>query len=331
MFGWIYQKYANSFDEMKNLPKDLLNELNEKYELKALRQVKVENSLDGTRKYLFETNDGLTVEAVLLLMREEVVGEDGVIEKGAKYTICISSQVGCKMGCSFCYTTKGGFKRNLTSGEIVSQVLEIKKDNNIPANKAVNIVYMGMGEPLDNLENLLKAIEVFKDEEGLMISPRRQTVSTSGLADKIKLLAQAKTGVLLAISLHAVDDETRSTLMPVNKKYNIKEVLDVVREFPVDERKKILFEYLVMKDVNDSLDSAKKLIKLLDGIKAKVNLILFNSHPGSKFERPTNESVVEFQEYLLSKGIICTIRQSKGQDISAACGQLKEKTQEERL
>jgi len=183
---------------------------------------------------------------------------------------------------------------------------------------------MGMGEPLDNLDNLAKAIKIFSDPDGLAISPQRQTVSTSGLSSKINRLAKMDLGINLAISLHAVDDELREKLMPINKAYNIASIMDAVRNFPINLRKKVLFEYLVIKDINDDLESAKKLVKLLSGINAKVNLIYFNAHEGSEFQRPSEKDVKKFQEYLLSKGVICTIRESKGLDISAACGQLRE-------
>jgi 23S rRNA (adenine2503-C2)-methyltransferase len=257
-------------------------------------------------------------------MKEEEKDENGNITQGAKYTFCVSSQVGCKVGCSFCLTAKGGFTRDLSAGEIVAQVKYLKKLNNIAENKAVNIVYMGMGEPLDNFDNLVKAIKIISDLDGLAISTRRQTISTSGISDKINKLASEDLGVQLAISLHAVDDELRSELIPMNKAYNIKSIIDAVRNFPIDTRKKVMFEYLVIKDKNDDIKSADQLIKLLNGIQAKVNLIYFNPYPGTTYERPSRNNMVKFQERLISKGLLCTIRESKGLDISAACGQLKE-------
>ncbi len=329
IYQWIFKKYVNSFEEMKNLPKSLREDLEKRYILNPLKIVRVEESLDGSKKYLFSCLDGLTMEAVLLPMKKEVVDENGKVIKEAKYTICISSQIGCKIGCSFCLTAKGGFSRNLSAGEIVSQVLEIKKDNQIPENKRVNIVFMGMGEPLDNLENVIKAVKIFNDIDGLSIGTRRQTISTSGLSHQIKKLGEVNLGVLLAISLHAVDDKLRNELMPINKAYNIESIINAVKEFPIDQRKKVLFEYLVIKDLNDDMKSAKKLVKLLSGIKAKVNLIYFNPYPGSPYQRPSKKSMLEFKEYLNNHGVICTIRESKGLDISAACGQLKEKTKDE--
>ena len=325
IYQWIFKKYVDSFDDMKNIPKDLKEELNKNFTMNPLKIVKVEESCDGSKKYLFITGDGVTVESVLLPMKKERVDEDGKILKEAKFTVCISSQVGCKIGCTFCLTAKGGFTRNLTPGEIVAQVLEIKKDNGIPENKRLNIVYMGMGEPLDNLDNVVKSVRIFNDIDGLAIGTRRQTISTSGLSSQIQKLGKLNLGVLLAISLHAVDDKLREELMPINKAYNIDSVITAVKNFPIDQRKKVLFEYLVMKDLNDDVKSAKKLVSLLHGIKAKVNLIYFNPYPNSPYQRPDEKTMFKFKEYLNNHGVICTIRASKGLDISAACGQLKEK------
>ncbi len=324
IYNWIYNKRVQSFDAMQNLPKSLRQELDSRYTLYTTSIVNKQVSSDGSIKYLFKLRDGHTVETVLLLMRDMQYNEDGTIKHLPKYTVCVSSQVGCKVGCAFCLTAKGGFIRDLDASEIVEQILQVYNDNNIESNRRVNIVYMGMGEPLDNLNNLSKAVKIFKEENGLSISPHRQTVSTSGLSSKIDKLAKMQLGVNLAISLHAVDDTLRQQLMPINKAYNIASIMDAVRRFPVNLRKKVMFEYLVIKDVNDDLASAKKLVKLLNGIQSKVNLIYFNPYPGSPFERPNPQSVKAFQEYLLSKGVLCTIRESKGLDISAACGQLRE-------
>jgi len=187
---------------------------------------------------------------------------------------------------------------------------------------------MGMGEPLDNLKNVVKAINIFTDLDGFAISPRRQTISTSGLSSQIKKLGDMNLGILLAISLHAVDDKLRETLMPINRAYNIQSIINAVKEFPIDARKRVMFEYLVIGDLNDDIKSAKKLIKLLHGIKAKVNLIYFNPYEDSPFQRPSVKKMIEFQNYLTNHGIICTIRESKGLDISAACGQLREKSKD---
>ncbi len=330
IYNWLYKKYVNNFDEMKNLPKNLKEELKDKFEIDNIKIADIQEASDGTKKYLFKLSDGHTIETVLLKMKEKVIDKDGKVLSGEKFTVCISSQVGCKVGCSFCFTAKGGFIRNLSAGEIVYQILAIKRDNNIVENKSVNIVYMGMGEPLDNFDNLVKSIKIFTNLDGLAIAPRRQTISTSGLSSKIEKLGKLNLGVNIAISLHAVDDELREELIPMNRAYNIKSIIDAIKKYPIDERKRVMFEYLIIKDVNDDLASAKKLVKLLNGIKAKVNLIYFNPHEGSIYQRPTNKKVNEFQEFLHNRGLLCTIRESKGIDIDAACGQLREKELKEK-
>ena len=330
IYGWMYHHYADNYDDMKNIPKLLKEELSEKYLVNPLRIAQKEESSDGTIKYLLELQDGKTMEAVWLKMKDELRDESGNIYQEAKYTICVSTQVGCKVGCTFCLTAKGGFTRDLTAGEIVAQVVTLKADSNHKYSRKINIVYMGMGEPLDNLDNVAQAIKVFKEEEGLSIGGKRQTVSTSGLSTKIDKLGEMNLGVHIAISLHAVDDELRSELIPMNKAHNINSIIEAVKRFPIDTRKRVMFEYLVIKGKNDDLKSAKKLVKLLTDIKAKVNLIFFNPYPGTEYKRPTRADMVAFQEYLIKHGLLCTIRDSKGIDISAACGQLKEKTEEER-
>lgn len=327
IYQWIYQKYADDFSQMQNLPKQMRESLACDFYINPLKVLKSEKSKDGTIKYLFGLRDHLSIESVLLPMKTEQFHEDGARKSHARYTICISSQVGCKIGCSFCFTAKGGFKRNLSPAEIVAQVTEIKKLNNISSERRVNIVFMGMGEPLDNIINVSKAVRIFSDIDGLSISPKRQTISTSGLSSQITKLANMNLGANLAISLHAVDDKLRAELMPINKAYNIKSIIDAVRSFPYDTRKKVMFEYLVLKDINDDLSSAKKLAKLLNGLRAKVNLIYFNPHEGSSYKRPDKEKVEAFCQFLNKSSLTCTIRESKGIDVSAACGQLKERSE----
>jgi len=329
IFNWMYHHYADDFDEMKNIPKTMKEELSQKFVVNPLKIVKKEESSDGTIKYLLEMQDSKTMEAVWLKMKDAQIDDNGEVFAEARYTICVSTQVGCKIGCTFCLTAKGGFTRDLTAGEIVAQVVTLKKDNNHKRNRKINIVYMGMGEPLDNLDNLAKAIEIFQEDEGLCIGGKRQTVSTSGLSSKIDKLGEMDLGVHIAISLHAVDDELRTELIPMNKAHNISSIIEAVKRFPIDTRKRVMFEYLVIKGKNDDLVSAKKLVKLLHGIKAKVNLIYFNPYPGTDYDRPTRADMVAFQEYLIKHGLLCTIRDSKGIDISAACGQLKEKIEGE--
>ncbi len=331
IFQWIYARYVDDFHAMKNIPQSLRDTLSAEYDIMPLHILNKEVSRDGTIKYLFALRDGKTVESVLLRMKAAEYDSDGTLLHHAKYTVCVSTQVGCKVGCSFCLTAKGGFTRDLSAGEIVAQVLALKKDNNIAAERRLNIVYMGMGEPLDNLDNLAKAIKIFSDDDGLCIAPKRQTVSTSGLSSRIDQLGAMNLGVHIAISLHAVDDALRSELIPMNKAHNIASIIEAVKRFPIDTRKRVMFEYLMIKGKNDDRTSAKKLVALLHGIKAKVNLIYFNPYEGSPYERPGKASMIAFQEYLISHGLLCTIRDSKGIDISAACGQLKEKANQERV
>lgn len=327
IYHWLYHRYENDITSMNNISKAMQEFLQSHFVVSQIEPLRIETSKDGSKKYLFHTHDGHSFESVLIQMREKQ-SKDG-IEKSEKWTMCLSSQIGCKVGCAFCFTAKGGFVRNLSAAEIVEQVVMMKRDNHITPHKKVNIVFMGMGEPLDNLENVARAINILSELQGLSISAKRQTISTSGIAPKIKVLGSLNLGVQLAISLHAVDDELRSKLMPINKAYNIADVLKEVRTFPVDTRKRVMFEYLMIKDVNDDLKSAKKLLSLLNGIRAKVNLILFNPHEGSEFERPQMDKVKAFADFLVERGLLCTIRESKGIDISAACGQLREKVKQE--
>ena len=324
IFDWIYNKYENSFFNFDNFSKEMQNKLDENYTTKILREVKKSTSSDGSIKYLFALNDDHTIETVLLKMKDKKLDKDKNIIKSEQYTICLSSQVGCKLGCSFCLTAKGGFIRNLSAGEIVAQIVMLKKDNNIPAEKGLNVVYMGMGEPLDNLKNVVTSIDTITNSHGLSISPKRITISTSGITPKIKELGELDLKVNIAISLHATNDSLREKLIPINKSYNISSIIEEVKKFPINSRKKVMFEYLLIDGLNDGLDSAKKLVSLLHGIKAKINLIYFNPFEGTEFKRPSIEKAKQFQQYLTSKNLLCTIRDSKGLDIMAACGQLRE-------
>ncbi|MEY4504308.1 MAG: hypothetical protein RL154_601 [Pseudomonadota bacterium] len=317
IYTWLYKKYADTFAEMTDLSDALRAELEEDYDFCPLTLDIKQVSIDGSEKWRFRTFDNEYIETALVLMKE---AEEG---SSAEWTICVSSQIGCKIGCAFCATGKQGFVRNLSAGEIVSQVLLAKKLKSIKATKGVNVVFMGMGEPLDTLIDVIKSIKIMTDEKGLGLSPKRITVSTSGIAGKIESLANANLGINLAISLHAVDNTTRDILVPLNKAYNIETILEAVRHFPSDARKKTLFEYLLLDGINDDEKSAKTLAKLLNGIDAKVNLINFNSHSNSEFRRSSEENVKKFAKILQDKGIICTTRASRGADIDAACGQLR--------
>lgn len=329
VWNWLYNAYQNDFNMMINIPKELRQKLQTNFSAKNLHIEKIQTSNDGTKKYLFKTMDNKYFESVLLKMREKQSDENGNIVSSEKWTICVSSQIGCKIGCRFCKTAENGFERNLSSGEIVEQVVAIKRDNEIPPQKRVNIVYMGMGEPLDNFDNVIKAIKIISHIDGLSISPKRQTLSTSGISPMIMALGDLDLGINLAISLHAVNNQTRNKLMPINKTYNIESIIESVKKFPINTRKRVLFEYLMIKDINDDLQSARDLVRLLNGINAKVNIILFNPFDSKKtstyFIRPTKNKAEEFADFLISKGIMTTIRESKGLDIDAACGQLKAK------
>ncbi len=325
VYNWLYKKYSSDFDDMKNIGDSLISQLKSEYDINILKEINKQKSKDGSIKYLFGLRDGKTIEAVFLKMRDAKRDDEGNIIKQAQYTFCISSQVGCKIRCSFCATGKAGFSRDLDSGEIVAQIVYLKKDNNLDENKAMNIVYMGMGEPLDNYENVIQSIKISQEKLGLNISANRQTLSTSGVVDKIDALSNENLGINLAISLHAVNDDIRDELIPLNKKYNIQALINQIKQYPLEKRQKIFFEYLVIKDKNDTLDDAKELVRLLSDIPSKVNLIFFNPSEKTKYQRPEVHKVEAFRDYLNAKGLRATIRESKGLDIDGACGQLNEK------
>jgi len=307
---WIYSRGVTSFDEMTDLSKSLREELSQRFTVSDWTPEIVETSEDGTRKYLFRLNDRETVESVRIPM------------DGGRDTLCISTQVGCAMQCSFCLTGTFGLTRNLDPSEIVNQVCAALKDGPIH-----NIVLMGMGEPLHNLDNVVKALEILYLDDGCGYGARRVTLSTCGLVPEMHELAK-RIKVGLAVSLNATTDELRDQLMPINKKYPLAVLMEACRDIPLEPRQRITFEYILIGGVNDSRTDAKRLVKLLHGIRAKVNLIPYNEHEGSEFNQPTTEAIEEFQRYLLDRQIVAIRRASKGQDISAACGQLKAKLEE---
>lgn len=308
---WIYSAQVDSFEDMTNIKKDIRVLLSEHFTIPRLSVVATENSRDGSVKFLFDLWDGNRIESVLIPERTHD-------------TLCISSQVGCAQGCRFCLTARMGFVRNLTAGEIVAQVRDIKLMLG-KQNQLTNIVFMGMGEPLANYESVRTAIETFVDDTaGLGFSPRKITVSTSGLVPKMHDLGY-DSQVQMAVSLNAVDNETRTRLMPINKTYPIETLLETCWSYPLATRRKVTFEYILMKGLNDSESHALKLAKLLRPSMAKVNLIPFNPHEGCDFERPEESTVLKFQNILLNRNFTTNIRQSKGTDISAACGQLHAK------
>ena len=306
---WIYLRQTDSFDLMTDLSKDIRCLLSEQFKIGRLETERVETSRDGSSKYLFKLDDGKRIESVSIPEKDH-------------YTLCVSSQAGCGQGCRFCLTAVGGFERNLSRGEIVAQVRDIKKDLG-DQKRLTNIVFMGMGEPLANYKNLVSAIGVLTDNDaGLRFASRRVTVSTAGLVPKIIALGR-DTRVNLAISLNATDNKTRNRLMPINRKYPLEKLLDACRQYQPAPGRRITFEYVLIRGINDSADDAERLAKMLRSIRCKVNLIPFNTHEGCDFERPAEAVIQAFYDVLFAKNYTVIIRRSKGQDISAACGQLK--------
>ncbi len=310
---WMYSRYAASFDEMTNIAKPERQLLASHFFIPTPQIITTESSADGTRKFLFRLEDNHTVESVL------------IPDKG-RQTLCISSQVGCQQACLFCLTGRGGFLRNLSAYEITDQVLDVSHILFREGARGVtNIVLMGMGEPLANLEEVLKALRVITAEYGLNFSPRRVTVSTDGLVPEMGKLGKSGIKVNLAVSLNATTDEVRSTIMPVNRRYAIEELLRACKRYPLEPRRRITFEYVLLKGMNDSAADAHRLAGLLRGIRCKVNLIPFNPFPGSEFGRPDDVAVRRFQKILLDHHYTAPVRESRGRDISAACGQLRER------
>lgn len=307
---WIHQKQVADFEEMTNLGKDYRRLLAENFSLDRLKIRLSQESTDGTRKYLIEMPDGRVIESVF-------IPADG------RNTLCVSSQVGCAMDCQFCLTATMGFKRNLSIFEITEQIALVKNDLLARGDprKLTNLVFMGMGEPLLNAPNLYPALEILLDETCFNFSRNHITVSTSGIAPEIERFGD-KTGVKLAISLNATTDEVRDYVMPINKKYPLERLFDACRKMHLPKRNRITFEYVMLHDVNDTMDDAKRLVTLLSQLKAKINLIPFNEYPGTPFKRPTDEWIHTFQKYLLDRGFVANIRRSRGRDILGACGQL---------
>jgi 23S rRNA (adenine2503-C2)-methyltransferase len=238
------------------------------------------------------------------------------------YSLCVSSQIGCKMGCKFCASTGISFARSLTSGEIVEQLLATQRDQNI---KISNVVFMGIGEPMDNYENVVNAIRIINNQKGINIGARHISVSTSGLVPNIYRLAEENIQCTLSISLHATSDEKRSSMMPINNRYNIQELMQACKDYIAKTNRRISFEYALAKDNNDNLDDAKELVKLLKGMLCHVNLIPINKIENGKYDKSTNENIIKFRDYLNAHGIVATIRRELGSDIDAACGQLRKK------
>jgi len=310
IFKWVFCSQEDTFSGMTDLSKALRSSLDQWFFISRLTSVKTEYSSDGTRKYLLQLKDGHHIETVL-------------IPESDHYTLCISTQVGCAQGCRFCLTASGGFIRNLSRAEIIAQVRDVQKDLSRDAPRLTNIVIMGMGEPLANYRNVVSAINTLVDGDfGLKFSSRRLTLSTVGLVPRLYDLGR-DTAVNLAVSLNATDNKTRDMLMPVNRNYPVEKLIEACRTYPLKPRRRITFEYILIKGVNDGVEDAHRLAKLLRPIKAKINLIPFNEHEGCDFQRPEESVILKFQDILANNNFTAMIRYSKGGDISAACGQLR--------
>lgn len=307
VFKWLFSDRVETFDEMTNLSLDLRKKLEGNYRIGKFDIVRKLESVDGTKKYLFDVGDGNLIESVLMSYHHG-------------YTICVSSQIGCKMGCKFCASTGIPFSRNLESGEIVEQILAIEKDSEV---RISNIVFMGIGEPLDNFDYVMKAIEILNNPKGLNIGARHISISTSGIVPKIYELADRKMQCTLSVSLHSSNNKKRSSMMPVNDAYPIEELIKACKYYIKATNKRISFEYALAKDNNDNLDDAKELAKLLKGMLAHVNLIPINKIEDGAYTKSSNENIIKFRDYLNDAGIVATIRRELGSDIDAACGQLR--------
>lgn len=314
VFEWLYRRRIKDFSEATNLSQDFRDKLASEFRISYPEKAKVAVSSDGTRKYLIKFPDGKEVESVLIAQKH-------------RFTLCVSSQVGCAIGCKFCRTATLGLKRNLTTGEILGQVLAVQDDvaERGADENFKNIVFMGMGEPFHNFDNVTRAIRVLNDPHGLGFSPRKITVSTSGLVPAINKFAEDKAEASLAISLNATDDVTRTKLIPINKKWPLPVLLETLKNYPLGKRKKITIEYVMLGGVNDTKTDLNRLPGLLENIPCKVNLIPYNENAGLGFKAPTEKWVDFWGKSLLNKGLNVTVRWSKGVDIDAACGQLAAK------
>jgi 23S rRNA (adenine2503-C2)-methyltransferase len=308
LYRWIYKRGVTDLDRMTDLSRSDREKINRESIVSTPKIVGDDQSVDGTRKFVLELTDGRRIESVF-------------IPDTPSMTFCISTQVGCAMACGFCLTGKMGLVRNLSAGEIAGQVRVLATATGL-LDHPFNIVLMGMGEPLHNYDNTMKALRMLHEEHGLAVSPRRVTLSTVGIVPGLERLAREPLMPNLAISLHATTDEQRSRLVPPNRKYPLAEILDVCRRFPLKRRSRITFEYVMLADVNDTPEDARRLARLLYGIKSKVNLIPLNPAPGIPYERPSDERVNRFAQILADRHITVSVRKSRGRDIRAACGQL---------
>jgi len=305
---WLYGRKARSFEEMTDLARSFREKLRENSRISFLQPAEVKASPDGTKKYRFLLTDGEALESVLLPEKDH-------------FTLCLSTQAGCALGCKFCLTGTRGLARNLDPSEIIDQVIGVQATL-LAEEKLTNLVLMGMGEPLHNFDNVVRALKVIRSPEGLHFSHRRVTLSTAGIIPEMEEISSRHHFIKLAISLNASTDEQRSALMPINRKYPLNDLLAACRRIPLANREKITFEYVLIRGLNDSEEDARRLTKLLKGIRAKINLIPFNEHSQSPFKRPEDIAIQKFRQILMAKRFTTMVRQSKGSDIMAACGQL---------
>ena len=308
VFQWIHKRGITDFAQMSDLGRDLRTRLAEEFEILTPEVIRTERSIDGTTKLLLRLADGKQIESVF-------------IPDTPSQTFCISTQVGCAMRCAFCLTGKMGIDRNLTAGEIAGQVRVLARELNM-LDTRFNIVLMGMGEPLHNYDATMSALRILADDHGMAVNPRRVTLSTVGVLPALERLATEPVMPNLAISLHSTTEDQRDMLVPINRKYGLKELLDACRRFPVKRRERITFEYVMLKDVNDSPEDARRLVRLLHGIRGKVNLLPLNEAAGIPFERPSDATVNHFAKIVSEHGLTVSVRKSRGRDIRAACGQL---------
>ena len=310
LFKWVYQREVYDFSLMSNISKSFREEMPKHFHLDLPQVVQHLKSFDGTQKFLFDVGDSKTVETVL-------------IPSEGRLTLCVSSEVGCNMACRFCFTGKQKLSKRLSRAQIVGQFIQAQKILAKDGQKITNVVFMGMGEPLDNPDAVFGAIEIWNTPWGINFSRKRVTVSTSGLVPQIPLVA--KSGARLAVSLNATTEEVRTYVMPINQRYSMKELLEACRSYTLQTRDKVTFEYVLLKDLTDSLEDARRLKQITRGIPCKINIIPFNEHPGSEFKRPEKSRIEAFQKELQDVGMHVLLRQTKGRDIYAACGQLRSK------
>ncbi len=312
---WLWQKGARSFEEMTNLSKELRERLQERFVINAITEDAVQHSLDGTIKSRFRLHDGYLIESVLIPVPDD-----------KRFTVCVSSQVGCSLSCKFCATGRMKRERNLDAAEIFDQVVMVNQQcEEAFGHPLTNIVYMGMGEPLLAYKNVLESIDRITAEDGLNMSPRRITVSTAGIAKMMKRLADDAVKVNLALSLHAADDEKRNEIMPINEQNNLEVLMDALRYYYRQTRNRISYEYITFQDFNDSLEDAANLAKLCTDFPVRVNIIEYNPIDGAPFRKSAEHRIDDFARYLRERDIMVTVRRSRGKDIDAACGQLANK------